>query len=76
MEAEIRGHEGRIQKLIQAGDALIQQRHSQSPDVEQRLEALHARWAELAELAAGKRKRLEDAYEAFQVSLSLHLATL
>ncbi|XP_040070142.1 spectrin beta chain, non-erythrocytic 1 [Ixodes scapularis] len=66
LEAEIRGHEGRIQKLVQAGDALIQQRHSQSPDVEQRLEALHARWAELAELAAGKRKRLEDAYEAFQ----------
>ncbi|XP_070377881.1 spectrin beta chain, non-erythrocytic 1-like isoform X1 [Dermacentor albipictus] len=66
LEAEIGGHDGHIQRLILAGEKLLEGRHSQSADVKQRLQALHERWAELADLAAVKRKRLEDAYEAFQ----------
>ncbi|KAL3205252.1 hypothetical protein MRX96_011150 [Rhipicephalus microplus] len=66
LEAEIGGHDGHIQRLILAGEKLLEGRHSQSADVKQRLQALRERWAELADLAAVKRKRLEDAYEAFQ----------
>uniref|UniRef100_A0A2R5L953 Putative spectrin beta chain non-erythrocytic 5 isoform x6 n=1 Tax=Ornithodoros turicata TaxID=34597 RepID=A0A2R5L953_9ACAR len=66
LEAEIKGHESCVQKVVKAGDKLIAERHSEAADVEQRLAVLRSRWAELADLAASKRKRLEDAYEAFQ----------
>lgn len=66
LEAEIKGHESCVQKVVRAGDKLIAQGHGESADVEHRLQVLRTRWAELSELAASKRKRLEDAYEAFQ----------
>ena len=68
LEAEIKAHMSRINRVVEGGEALIAARHQQKPDVRKRLDELQQNWHHLHELAALKRKQLEDAIEAFQVN--------
>ena len=66
LEAEIKGHKGRVDKLIEEGSRLITSHHQFKADVEARLDVVRNQWSHLHELSAMKRKQLEDAIEAFQ----------
>ena len=66
LEDEIKAHRSRINKIVERGEHLISSRHQQAADVKVRLEELQNNWHHLHELAALKRKQLEDATEAFQ----------
>jgi len=66
LEAEIKAHRTRVNKVVEQGENLIGSRHQQAADVKERLQELQKNWHHLHELAALKRKQLEDAMEAFQ----------
>lgn len=66
LEAEIKGHKGRVEKLTDEGGRFITARHQFKADVEARLDVVRNQWSHLHELSALKRKQLEDAIEAFQ----------
>ena len=66
LEDEIKAHKTRFNKIIEKGESLISTRHQQASDVKVRLDDLQKNWHHLHELAALKRKQLEDATEAFQ----------
>lgn len=66
LEAEIKGHKGRVDKLIEEGGRLVMAHHQFKADVEARLDVVRKQWGHLHELSALKRKQLEDAIEAFQ----------
>ncbi|XP_076359799.1 spectrin beta chain, non-erythrocytic 5 kst [Tachypleus tridentatus] len=66
LEAEIKSHWARTQKVIKAGERLVQTNHPQSRDVRQRIQTLKNKWDHLHELTALRRKQLEDASSAYQ----------
>lgn len=66
LEAEIKAHEARIKKVIENGNLLIAQKYPEEIDIRNRIKELQEQWDHVHELAAQKRKQLEDANEAFQ----------
>ncbi|XP_022241663.1 spectrin beta chain, non-erythrocytic 1-like [Limulus polyphemus] len=66
LEAEIKSHWARTQKVIKAGEKLVQTNHPQSRDIRQRIQTLKNKWDHLHELTALRRKQLEDASSAYQ----------
>lgn len=56
--------------MIESGNLLKSQKHSESTDVSIRIDALKKNWDKLHELWAVKAKQLEDASAAYQVCIT------
>lgn len=55
------------EQLCDAGRRLITSKHNRSNEIQDRIDSLQAHWKLLEELAALRKKQLEDAAEAYQV---------
>lgn len=54
-------------KLCEFGDILVAEKHSRSGDIKSRIMSLREQWQILNELAATRKKQLDEAAEAYQV---------
>ncbi|XP_054722410.1 spectrin beta chain, non-erythrocytic 5-like [Uloborus diversus] len=59
LEREIHGHQPMIDKTLNAGQHLIDQKHYASPSVKNKCEELQDSWKELLDCAAERKKKLE-----------------
>lgn len=67
LEVEFNARWPRVTKVIESGNALRAQKHSESVDISHRIEGLKKNWDKLHELWSAKSKQLEDASAAYQV---------
>lgn len=65
-EDELRGLETHLQQAIREGETMIAQRHFGEPKIRSRIEEVKGLWAQLQELAAFRKKNLQDAESFFQ----------
>ena len=67
LEDEMKARRNKSEQLCEVGRHLITDKHPSSPEIESRIDSLQEQWNTLQELAALRRKHLEDAAEAYQV---------
>ncbi|KAJ7344120.1 hypothetical protein JRQ81_000070 [Phrynocephalus forsythii] len=65
-EDELRGLGTHLQQTIKEGEAMIAQKHFEAPKIYNRIKDVKALWAQLQELAAFRKKNLQDAESFFQ----------
>ncbi|XP_053110826.1 spectrin beta chain, erythrocytic isoform X2 [Hemicordylus capensis] len=65
-EDELRGLGAHLQQTIKEGETMIAQKHFGAPNIRSRIEEVKALWAQLQELAAFRKKNLQDAENFFQ----------
>lgn len=66
LQAELAGHEPRINNVCVQGEAMIKEDHFASADINARIEELQARWQALKEKALQRKQDLEDSLQAQQ----------
>jgi spectrin beta len=66
LETEIRAHENSLQQSMGAGQSLIDQRHFGSDKVQERLDEVTAKWANLIDLMDQRKRRLTEAVDFHQ----------
>lgn len=64
----MKAREAKTNLVCSGGQQLIEAKHPASADIEARIKSLRQHWNVLSELADKRRKQLEDALEAYQVS--------
>ena len=69
LENEIGSHEPQLMSVVQVGEELVKQNHFGAKRIQDRLEEILGMWHHLLDLAAFRRKRLEEAVDFHQVSL-------
>jgi spectrin beta len=67
LQDEMKARRNKSKQLCEVGRQLITDKHPSSPEIETRIDSLQEQWNILEELAALRRKQLEDAAEAYQV---------
>ncbi|XP_043493138.1 spectrin beta chain, non-erythrocytic 5 isoform X1 [Polistes fuscatus] len=70
-ESELIANKGRISSVVNEGEALIEDNHYASKEIQERLEDLEAEWRLLQETSELKKNRLNDAYQALLFSRTL-----
>ncbi|XP_012530663.2 spectrin alpha chain isoform X3 [Monomorium pharaonis] len=70
-ESELMANKGRIAAVVNEGEALIEENHYASKDIQERLDELEADWRHLQETSELKKNRLNDAYQALLFGRSL-----
>ncbi|KAH0621178.1 hypothetical protein JD844_022231 [Phrynosoma platyrhinos] len=65
-EDELRGLGTHLQQTIKEGETMIAQKHFGAPKIRTRIEEVKTLWAQLQELAAFRKKNLQDAESFFQ----------
>lgn len=70
-ESELMANKGRVAAVINEGEALIEENHYASKDIQERLDDLEAEWRHLQETSELKKNRLNDAYQALLFGRSL-----
>uniref|UniRef100_A0ABM5F7U0 Spectrin beta chain n=1 Tax=Pogona vitticeps TaxID=103695 RepID=A0ABM5F7U0_9SAUR len=65
-EDELRGLGTHLQQTIKEGETMIAQKHFEAPKICNRIKDVKALWAQLQELAAFRKKNLQDAESFFQ----------
>lgn len=55
------------EQLCESGRVLVAEKHPKSEDIKSRINSLQEHWKILNDLAALRKKQLEDAAEAYQV---------
>jgi len=63
----MKARRNKSEQLCEVGRQLINDKHPCSPEIQSRIDSLQEQWNMLQELAALRRKQLEDAAEAYQV---------
>ncbi|XP_066591797.1 spectrin beta chain, non-erythrocytic 5 isoform X2 [Prorops nasuta] len=63
-ESELMANKGRISSVVNEGEALIEENHYASKEIQERLDELEAEWRLLQETSELKKSRLNDAYQA------------
>uniref|UniRef100_A0A3P8TC17 Spectrin beta chain, non-erythrocytic 1 n=1 Tax=Amphiprion percula TaxID=161767 RepID=A0A3P8TC17_AMPPE len=66
LEDEMSGRAGHLQHTIAEGQAMVQAGHFGAAKIQERISDLQAQWAELEQLAAVRKKRLEEALALHQ----------
>lgn len=66
LQAELAGHEPRINNVCVQGDGMIKENHFASSDINAKIEELQARWQALKEKALQRKQDLEDSLQAQQ----------
>lgn len=66
LQAELAGHEPRINNVCVEGEAMIKDKHFASADIKAKIEELQARWQALMEKAFQRKQDLEDSLQAQQ----------
>ncbi|CAG2257396.1 SPTA [Mytilus edulis] len=66
LQAELAGHEPRINNVCKEGETMIKDDHFASADINSKIEDLHARWHALKEKASQRKQDLEDSLQAQQ----------
>jgi len=69
LQDEMKARHNKTEQLCEVGRQLITDKHPSSPEIESRIDSLQEQWNTLQELAALRRKQLEDAAEAYQVGV-------
>lgn len=69
LEDEANARRPKSEQLAEAGRKLIRDKHPRSNEIRARLDSAQEHWKRLMELAATRRKQLEDAAEAYQVAI-------
>ena len=67
LQDEMKTRHNKTEQLFEVGLQLITDKHPSSPEIESRIDSLQEQWNTLQELAALRRKQLEDAAETYQV---------
>jgi hypothetical protein len=67
LEDEMKARRNKSEQLCAVGFQLIFDKHPSSPEIQSRIDSLREQRNTLQELAALRRKQLEDAAEAYQV---------
>jgi len=70
-ESELMANKGRVAAVVNEGEALIEENHYASKDIQERLDELEAEWRLLQETSELKKNRLNDAYQALLFGRSL-----
>ena len=70
LQDEMKARRLKSDLLCDAGQQLIADRHPKSKEINTRIESLQKEWKNLNEFADLRKKQLEDAAEAYQVSIS------
>lgn len=70
-ESELMANKGRVAAVVNEGEALIEESHYASKDIQERLDELETEWRLLQEASELKKNRLNDAYQALLFSRSL-----
>lgn len=68
LENEITSHEPQLMSVVSVGDELVRQQHFGADRIQERLQDTLGMWNHLLDLAALRRKRLEEAVDFHQVS--------
>ncbi|XP_066999614.1 spectrin beta chain, non-erythrocytic 5 isoform X3 [Anabrus simplex] len=66
LQDEMKARRPKSEQLCEAGRRLIADKHPKTSEIEARIESLQEHWKILQELAALRKKQLEDAAEAYQ----------
>lgn len=66
LEDEMSGRAAHLQHTIAEGSAMVEAGHFAAGKIQERIADLQAQWAALEQLAAGRKKRLEDALALHQ----------
>ncbi|XP_015125014.1 spectrin beta chain isoform X2 [Diachasma alloeum] len=67
LENEIQSHEAQLMSVAAVGDELVRQEHFGSRSIQERLKEILSMWNHLLDLAAFRRKRLEEAVDFHQL---------
>jgi spectrin beta len=67
LESEIHAHDPQLMSVVSIGDELVRQGHFGADRIKERLQEILASWNHLLDLAAYRRKRLEDAVDYHQL---------
>lgn len=70
LQDEMKARRNKSEQLCEVGRQLMIDKHPSSPEIESRIDSLQEQWNTLQELAALRRKQLEDAAEAYQVCVT------
>ncbi|CAL1674075.1 unnamed protein product [Lasius platythorax] len=70
-ESELMANKARVASVINEGEALIEENHYASKEIQERLDELEAEWRLLQETSELKKNRLNDAYQALLFGRSL-----
>ncbi|KAL3872184.1 hypothetical protein ACJMK2_040130 [Sinanodonta woodiana] len=66
LQAEIAGHEPRINNVCQQGEDMVSDGHFAADEIQNKISDLHDRWQQLKEKAAQRKQDLEDSSQAQQ----------
>lgn len=69
LENEIASHEPQLMSVVSIGEELVNRDHFGATRVRDRLQEILGMWQHLSDLAALRRKRLEEAVDYHQVRL-------
>jgi len=67
LEDEMRARRNNSEQLCEVGHQLIIDKHPSSTEIQSCIDSLQEQWNTMRELAALRRKQLEDAAEVYQV---------
>lgn len=67
---EMKARRMKSDQLCEVGQRLIADKHPKAKEISSRIDSLQKEWKQLYELADIRKKQLEEAAEAFQVSCS------
>ncbi|XP_050460702.1 spectrin beta chain, non-erythrocytic 5 isoform X2 [Cataglyphis hispanica] len=70
-ESELMANKARVASVVNEGEALIEENHYASKEIQERLDELEAEWRLLQETSELKKNRLNDAYQALLFGRSL-----
>lgn len=71
MEDEMTARHTHLQTVIQVGTDLIEAGHFGKEKIQERIDEINQQWESLIDLAAYRRKRLNEAVDYYQVSCCL-----
>ncbi len=69
LEDELSGRHAELMENCQVGEDLIKENHFGSPQIRERIDHVKDSWDRLQELAAARKKRLQEALDMYQVRL-------
>ncbi|XP_048831695.1 spectrin beta chain, erythrocytic isoform X1 [Brienomyrus brachyistius] len=66
-EDELGARRAHLQQVMDEGDKMVQARHFGTPGIQQRMADVHRQWQELEDLAAFRKRNLQDTQKFFQI---------
>lgn len=66
-EDELGARRAHLQQIMDEGDKMVQARHFGTPGIQQRMADVHRQWQQLEDLAAFRKRNLQDTQKFFQI---------